>query len=448
MHSELSEDKSTAQLTKEPAGNFSYGIHALTKLTRCKLTLALLSMELAHLGEHVEPMHLRHCLAQWFEEEVQVLCQLCCCYSDKNSETRSCAMVRLPADRGILHSLLGYTQLHSDIILNLECARSELLLNFQEQHGMSDCSHGDGDAQSPTHMSIYKPELKAKGLEYACRPWQLPLLSATLLPFMHPFSLAHQLQSLVAELVDLLKMVSLPPSQAAPGDTTQAPAMEALLSHKLLATSNAVSNVLARCLTLSCEDPNLQLMPDEMCSRSSSIPSKESDSPRGIRKSGKKVTFSFDADTPLDPRPNSHPSKWPGVVNWPCLLPSEGGRDPHSLCVLLVECIIPVFVALLAHSWIAKKPEWVRLLLQNKPSFDLWCNVCGGGFEGKSPHKENSGGTHGKQSKLAGRFGGSKKGRVGKAGGQGIVTDRTSEGFFLAPKEKLFSYLLPGVSRM
>ena len=447
VHSELSEDKSTAQLSKEPAGNFSYGIHGLTKLTRCKLTLALLSMELANLGEHMEPMHLRHCLAQWFKEEVQVLSQLCCCYSDKEKDPKSCNMMRLPADRGILHSLLGYTQLHSDIIINLECVRSELLLHFQEHHGIGDCSHRD--AESPSHMGSYKTEPKAKGLERACHPWQLPLLSATLLPFTHPFSLARQLQSLTAELVDLVKMVSMPPSQVACDGTTQVPTKELLLSHKLLATSNAVSNVLARCLTLSCADLELQLLPDETRSRSSSTHSRDSVSPRMARKPGKKVTFSFNvADAPSDPRPNSQPSKWPGLVNWPCLLPSEGGRDPHSLCALLVECIIPVFVALLAYSWINKKPELVRQLLQNKPSFDLWCSVCGGGFEGKSPQKEDSGGTHGKHSRLAGMFGGGKKSRVAKAGGQGIVTDRTSEGFFLPPKVKLLSYFLPGVSHV
>ena len=439
-HSELSDDRSTAQLAKEPAGNFSYGIHGLTKLTRCKLTLALLSMEMAHLGHHVEPMHLRHSMAQWFKDEVQVLSQLCCCYLDKERSPGSCDMVKLPADRGILHSLLGYTQLHSDIILNLECVRSELLLYFQEQHG----SHGN--AESPVWMSIYKTELMAKGVEYACHPWQLPLLSAALLPCMHPFSLARQLQSLTAELVDMLKGVSMPPLQVASGESVQAPTKEILLSHKLFATTNAVSNVLARCLTLSCAHLKLEVKPDSTQSQSSSTPSKESESPGMFRKSGKKVTFSFDVDVPVEPKPNSQPSKWPGVVNWPCLLPSEGGREPHSLCVLLVECIIPVFVALLAYSWIHRKPEWLCQLLQKKPSFDLWCNVCGGGFEAKSPHKEDSGGTMGKQSRLAGVFGGGKKNRVGKPGGQGIVTDRTSEGFFLAPKESLLAYFLPGVS--
>lgn len=444
----MSEDKSTAQLSKEPAGNFSYGIHGLTKLTRCKLTLALLSMELANLGEHKDPVDLRHCLAQWFEGEVQELSQLCCCYSDKEKDPKSCGIMRLPADRGMLHSLLGYTQLHSDIILNLECVRSELLLHFQEQHDVGDCNRTD--AESPSTVGSYKPELKAKGPERAYRPWQLPMLSATLLPFTHPFSLAHQLQSLTAELVELLKMVPTPPSQVCYDSATQAPTKETLFSRKLLATSIAVSNVLARCLTLSGTErvpsSDIELIPDERRSRSGSSPPRDSDSPRVTRRPGKKVTFSFDVDPPSDPRPNSQPSKWPGLVNWPCLLPSEGGRDSHSLCVLLVECIVPVFVALLAYAWIEKKPEWVRVLLQNEPSFDLWCDVCGGGFEGRSPPKEGSVGAQGKPSRLAGMFGGGKKSRIAKAGGQGIVTDRTSEGFFLAPKAKLFSYLLPGVS--
>ena len=42
------------------------------------------------------------------------------------------------------------------------------------------------------------------------KPSQLPLLTATLLPFTHPYSVAKQLHSLVQDLVETIKSVPCP----------------------------------------------------------------------------------------------------------------------------------------------------------------------------------------------------------------------------------------------
>ena len=81
--------------------------------------------------------------------------------------------------------------------------------------------------------------------------------------------------------------------------------------------------------------------------------------------------------------PNTKPSKWPGMNSWPCTLTSDEGRDPTPMSLVMVECIMCVYIGLLATAWSQHSIEDLLVLLRNAPTVESWYSVVGGGVDGK-----------------------------------------------------------------
>ncbi len=83
-------------------------------------------------------------------------------------------------------------------------------------------------------------------------------------------------------------------------------------------------------------------------------------------------------DSTIGP-PNTKPSKWPGLDAWPAVLTSNEGRDPTSMCVVMVECIVSVYVGLFATAWSQHAVDDLNALLKNAPTMESWYDIVGGG---------------------------------------------------------------------
>ncbi len=143
--------------------------------------------------------------------------------------------------------------------------------------------------------------------------------------------------------------------------------------------------------------------------------------------------------------PNSKPSKWPGVNNWPQSLTSDEGRDSTPLSVVLVECMVSVYLGLLATAWSQHSIEDLLILLKNGPSMDIWYSTVGGGVNGKRSERILAKSfvsqtietmarkfRRGKHSSSSSEDGGG-----GGGGGGGAVM-----GVFIAPKRSLLAHFL------
>ena len=160
---------------------------------------------------------------------------------------------------------------------------------------------------------------------------QIPLLTCTMLPFAHPFSLAFHLKSLIQNIVECISTCTLPVSVANKQKLMSLPQLCETLS-------NCVSLVIG-CVP---DDTKLRARHESLAVQHGNL------------------------------------SKWPGVPNWPNLLPSDEGRDPVHISVLLAECLLTVYLGLLAHAWSEHHITRLLYLTANCPSKEIWLRVFGG----------------------------------------------------------------------
>jgi hypothetical protein len=400
--------------------NLSYGIHALAKQARCKLALILLCSELNALRAFDDAFTVKKSLNSCISNELVKLCAFC---SGGDSEDNC-----IVDPEHVFDSLIRYCTLHSVDTPNLLYVCTELMVKLRPT--LSPSSDTENELSSP---------IKSRGVyrECICQPSQIPLLSATLIPLTHPYSLAKQLKMLSCHLVHTLSLVPNPPTES-----FICCASEKLqqLSQCLHDTAILMSNILFCNLTSSEDSPLQDIESSTQSSTSVGLEVPVDSPPTSGKRSKKKVSFNFGSGPgSASLKPNSYPSKWPGLLNWPNLLPSVDGKDPQGLCLLLVECIVPTYLALLAHSWLNHSASITLRLLKNPLSLQLWCDVCGGGYESTSSSRSH---TAKKSSKFMGKFPGSKKSKQLKSDGPEIAVDRCSSGFFVPPKAALFKYLL------
>ena len=406
--------------------NLSYGIHALAKQARCKLALILLCSELNALRAFDDAFTVKKSLNSCISNELVKLCAFC---SGGDSEDNC-----IVDPEHVFDSLIRYCTLHSVDTPNLLYVCTELMVKLRPT--LSPSSDTENELSSP---------IKSRGVyrECICQPSQIPLLSATLIPLTHPYSLAKQLKMLSCHLVHTLSLVPNPPTES-----FICCASEKLqqLSQCLHDTAILMSNILFCNLTSSEDSPLQDIESSTQSSTSVGLEVPVDSPPTSGKRSKKKVSFNFGSGPgSASLKPNSYPSKWPGLLNWPNLLPSVDGKDPQGLCLLLVECIVPTYLALLAHSWLNHSASITLRLLKNPLSLQLWCDVCGGGYESTSSSRSH---TAKKSSKFMGKFPGSKKSKQLKSDGPEIAVDRCSSGFFVPPKAALFKYLLLDVCIM
>jgi len=203
----------------------------------------------------------------------------------------------------------------------LDHVKLELLLLLQD-----DMQSTDGVLDSSAE-TLYRQEVPNCVLD----PKQVPLLTCTMLPFAHPFSLAFYLKSLIQNIVECISTCTLPISITNKQKLTSLPQLcEAL--------SNCVSLVIG-CVP---DDSKLRLRHESLAVQHGNL------------------------------------SKWPDMPNWPNLLPSDEGRDPVHISVLLAECLLTVYLGLLADAWSELKITRLLYLTANCPSKEIWLKVFGG----------------------------------------------------------------------
>ena len=431
IESDLADDTA---ISTQVTTNLSYGVHALAKQARCRLSLTLLCSELDTLCDFKDISAVRKSLSSWINTEVKGLCSFCSNDLFNEANDTNCIV----DSQNVIQKLFRYCQLNSLYTPSLLYVCHELLLRFQP--ALADRISSER-LSSPLAVQSRSTDRKDSSSECINHPSQVPLLSATLLPLAHPCSLAKELRMLSQKLVDTLALVPSPPTE---GLSFVALKKFQQLSQSLYDLAKLMSNLLF--CTLTHPGSAQQTDFESSIQRSASFKADSHvDSPptSAKRKSKKKVSFSFEPSLNLSVlKPNSQPSKWPGLLNWPSLLPSEEGKDPQGICVLLVECIVPVYLALLAYSWLRQNANLTVHLLKNQLSFQLWCDVCGGGYESKASSR---GSTAKKSSKLMGKLTAGKKSKMFKSDSPEIVIDRSSDGFFIPPKVTLCDYLLPNV---
>ena len=160
---------------------------------------------------------------------------------------------------------------------------------------------------------------------------QIPLLTCTMLPFAHPFSLAFYLKLLIQNIVECISSCTLPISVTSKQKLTSLPQLCEILS-------NCVSLVIG-CVA---DDSKIRARHESLAAQHTNL------------------------------------SKWPGVPNWPNLLPSDEGRDPVHISVLLAECLLAVYIGLLAHAWSEHYITRLLYLAANCPTKEMWFRVFGG----------------------------------------------------------------------
>jgi len=289
------------------------------------LTANLLSLQSASVD------NLRSTLNEWLSKELQATKMICwrCTESDNNLLTS--------ADHKVISKLYWFICQQNVKPGILDCVKLELLLLLQD-----DLRAAISTSQDPSIEAWCRQEFPTCLMS----PADLPLLTCTMLPFAHPFSVAFHLKSLVQSIVECISSHSFPVSYM-------------INRHKPLpllqlceALSNCVSLAIGR---VSCDSKS--------------------------RAKAENLLVQND------------PSRWPGVTNWPNLLPSDEGRDPVHISVLLAECLVAVYLGLLADAWSEHKIGRLLYLMANCPSKEIWFKVFGGvlSFDPTKSFKKRSG---------------------------------------------------------
>lgn len=447
-------------------------------------------------------LQLRGDLVQWLKDETQAVKDICGfdksgeedeeSTSSKDGSDTNLAVVEVtgndsfkddsserytaPAGYDLLTTLMNYTALHAATSPSLLTVKLELmhLMNsllpwstgfqpgviIQEPEGSLSQSITDFDASG------------SSGTSYAVDPAQLPILTSSSLPVRHLTNLALHLRLMSGSIVDVLIQHNHPPISSQPLSSVD----------RIFELCCAISHCLKVCLspirfseftaagatTLGSTGPSPSLISQPLASPSAtslgnfspgvtptqsgvwsdphqqltqidggklSVPTRGSPSPRFARR---KEIRDSGADQILN-KPNTKPSKWPGIAKWPSKLTSDEGKDPTPLSLVLVECLVSVYLGLFSVAWSRHSIEDIHILLRNFPSGDMWYSAFGGGIIVKKAEDEKS-----KRSKslmqrveaMTKRFKLIRKTSI-EAEGEG-----TSPGLFVAPSKSLLYHYL------
>ena len=273
------------------------------------LTASLLSISSSDVD------NFRSALREWLSSELQAM-KVICSRSGSDSDLTG------KDDRKMISRLYWFICQQSDKPGMLDCVKLELLLLLQD-----DLKAINSTSQDPSVEAWCRQEFPTCVMS----PANLPLLTCTMLPFAHPFSLAFHLKSLIQNIVECISNYSFPVSY--------------------MIRKNKPSPLLNLCEVLSnCVSLVIGCVPCDSKSRA------------------KAEHLLLQND----------PSRWPGVTNWPNLLPSDEGRDPVRVSVLLAECLVAIYLGLFADAWSEHKIGRLLYLTANCPSKEMWFRVFGG----------------------------------------------------------------------
>lgn len=445
-------------------------------------------------------LQLRGDLVQWLKEETQAVKDICgfdksskedeeSASSKDGSDTNlavaevtgdnvfkddSAERYTAPAGYDLLTTLMNYTALHAATSPSLLTVKLELM------HLMNSLLPWSTGFQSG--IVIQEPESSLSqsitdfdatggsggGTSYAVDPAQLPILTSSSLPVRHLTNLALHLRLMSGSIIDVLTQHNHPPiSSQSLSSVDRVFELCCAISHCLKVclspirfseftaalggtgpSPSSISQPLASpsATSLTSFSPGVTPTSSSVWGESHqhliqtdggklSVP-RGSPSPRFMRRRAEGGGDT--ADQTLN-RPNTKPSKWPGIEKWPSKLTSDEGKDPTPLSLVLVECLVSVYLGLFSVAWSRHSIEDIHILLRNFPSGDMWYSAFGGGIVVKKAEDEKS-----KRSKslmqrveaMTKRFKLIRKTSIETEG------EGTSPGLFIAPSKSLLYHYL------
>ena len=336
-----------------------------------------------HYGENAfekTVLSLRGLLVEWLRSETKIVKEICG-FKMVEPEPSEAPESYTPAGYDLLTTLMNYVALHAATTPTLLTIKLELmhlvntLLPWSTGLALTTVqdfeSGGEGMPSGPT---------------CAVDPAQLPILTSCSLPAKHLTNLAVHLRMMSASIVEILATHTCPPIASKP------------LPHvrEVFDLCCAISHCVTICLSPMrlAEMAGCTIATTAANQTQAALQGEQQKTPqmfrRGVAPGGTPPTrprsggsFSiFDFFKSID-TPNTKPSKWPGVPQWPSNLSSDEGKDPTPLSLILVECCVAVYLGLLSVAWSWHSIADLWLLVKNAPSDEMWNSAFGGGVEMK-----------------------------------------------------------------
>ena len=377
-------------------------------------------------------LSLRGMLVEWLRSETKIVKEVCG-FELVEEEPEAVLEDSSPAGYDVLTTLMNYTALHASTTPSLLTMKVELM------HLMNTLLPWETTSHSQVVRDLSRDALPT----FAVDPAQLPILTSCSLPAKHLTNLALHLSLMSASIIEILATHTCPPISSKP------------IPHvnEVFDLCCAISHCLTVCLSpMHLADVSMTTAsgtPTQSFSQSWSerqqhqLPEGKSPSgspllPLGRPKlergsSGNLESFSHLAT------PNSKPSKWPGVDNWPNTLSSDEGKDPTPLSLVLVECSIAVYLGLLAAAWSWHSPSDLLTLLKNAPTHETWYSAFGGGMDVK---KADEKGKRSKSFLMQTVSAMTRRIKMMRKGGETQEEGWTRVGLFIAPKKTLLDHYL------
>ena len=377
-------------------------------------------------------LSLRGMLVEWLRSETKIVKEVCG-FELVEEEPEAVLEDSSPAGYDVLTTLMNYTALHASTTPSLLTMKVELM------HLMNTLLPWETTSHSQVVRDLSRDALPT----FAVDPAQLPILTSCSLPAKHLTNLALHLSLMSASIIEILATHTCPPISSKP------------IPHvnEVFDLCCAISHCLTVCLSpMRLADVSMTTAsgtPTQSFSQSWSerqhhqLPEGKSPSgspllPLGRPKlergsSGNLESFSHLAT------PNSKPSKWPGVDNWPNTLSSDEGKDPTPLSLVLVECSIAVYLGLLAAAWSWHSPSDLLTLLKNAPTHETWYSAFGGGMDVK---KADEKGKRSKSFLMQTVSAMTRRIKMMRKGGETQEEGWTRVGLFIAPKKTLLDHYL------
>ena len=376
-------------------------------------------------------LSLRGMLVEWLRSETKIVKEVCG-FELVEEEPEAVLEDSSPAGYDVLTTLMNYTALHASTTPSLLTMKVELM------HLMNTLLPWETTSHSQVVRDLSRDALPT----FAVDPAQLPILTSCSLPAKHLTNLALHLSLMSASIIEILATHTCPPISSKP------------IPHvnEIFDLCCAISHCLTVCLSpMRLADVSMttasgtptQSFSQSWSERQHQLPEGKSPSgspllPLGRPKlergsSGNLESFSHLAT------PNSKPSKWPGVDNWPNTLSSDEGKDPTPLSLVLVECSIAVYLGLLAAAWSWHSPSDLLTLLKNAPTHETWYSAFGGGMDVK---KADEKGKRSKSFLMQTVSAMTRRIKMMRKGGETQEEGWTGVGLFIAPKKTLLDHYL------
>ena len=345
-------------------------------------------------------------LVNWLRSETMIVNEVCGLEIGAGSSRIAGQKTASHSGYDLLTTLMNYVTLHSCTLPHLLSVQTELM------HLMN--------TLLPWSTGLSR-ELEDTDLELgqipscAINPAQLPLLTACSLPSKHPLNLALHIRLLSASVFGSLSKHLSPPIS-----TNPLPNVDRIFE---------LCSSLSHCLYL-CLNP-MRLQQERA---SDALSGSSSPKTRKRFNSGGQLLDMFAS---LD-RPNTKPSKWPGLEDWPSSLLSDDGKEASPLCLVLMEALTVVYIGLLSVAWSNHSIYDLLVLVANAPTQARWAGLFGGGVTTKLLDQKKSASFVRKVTSVKNLLRQAGKG----GGGSGMI------GLFAAPQQSLLYHCLTKVSIM